>query len=266
MSHRFLPILLSLAFGCFASRPVAAAARAVDLPVVHMAWREPWGEPGAASAITRACGDTTLVDTLYLTLQAPKQHLPITGLSGTLLFEPMGGDTLDPYWHLERGDDDAGSLLVDFDFLERGAATSPWQAFVVGLVGYTRVGGRGRLDFSADVPNWRAKLLWPGTNYLCARVMLRHPARYAAGCARPMRVTWVGGRVRSTRAGSEELSFALAPLRSVTLNAPRGGFARRRLGLAMETWVPRLAPQSRLTLLQRDALLRDHAPGNPGSD
>jgi len=264
--RRSVPSLLLIVLGVLAARPAAAAPRPVEMPRSHLTWREPWGDPGAATTITRACSDTSTADTLYLTIEAPPHHLPFVGISGALLFEPMQGDTLDPYWHLEHGDDNSGSLLVDFDFLVRGGSTYPWQTLVTGMVGYTRSAGRGRLDFSADVPRERTLTLYPGQSYLCVRVALRHKARFASGCAKPVRITWVGGRIRSWRPGSESMAFALGPLRSVSANAPRGGVPRRRTGLAVETWVPQYAPPSRATLANRNALLRDPPPPAPGSE
>ncbi len=213
-----------------------------------MSWRAPWGDPRATQAIAAVCSDTTGADTLYLTIRSPRNVLPLMGMTGTLLFEPQRGDTLGQFWNLDRAGANAGNLTVDFDLLSSDICSSPWKVLVGGRVGYTHAGGRGRLDLSADVPFAHVYNLYPNECYFFGRVTLRRARAYLAGCNLPMRISWIGGRVRSSRKGSESLVFGIGPERTVTWNAPRQGIGTRRTRLAMETWVPRHAPPSRGSL------------------
>src|SRR5690349_9702526 len=75
----------------------------MPVPAIHLSWNAPWKEPGASTNRRPNCSDyTTDTDTLYLTFQTPRRVVPLLGVSAVLLFEPVAGDTLGPYWDLER--------------------------------------------------------------------------------------------------------------------------------------------------------------------
>jgi hypothetical protein len=222
----------------------AMKARPIVPPDANLSWNAPWGEPRAVSAITVDCADTSDADTLYMTLRSDRSVVPLLGVTATLLFEPQGGDSLGSFWDLERGGVNNGSLLIDFDLVASENCSTPWKTLVAGRVGYSRVGGRGRLDVSADVPRTAVFNMNTGNCYILGRITLRRLRGKLAGCRQPMRVSWIGGIIRSTRPGSESLALVPGPGRSVTQNAPRSGIACRRTRLAVETWTPRLAPPS----------------------
>ena len=244
--------LSSLLLGVVLASGVATAqthpSSAILRPELFMSWRAPWGDPRATQTIVADCADTTGADTLYLTIRSPRNVLPLLAMTGTLLFEPQRGDTLGEFWNLERSGANAGHLAVDFDLLSSDLCSSPWKVLVGGSVGYTRAGGRGRLDMTADVPFAHVYNLHPNECYFFGRVTLHRARGYLAGCGQPMRISWIGGRVRSSRRGSESLAFGIGPNRTVTWNAQRQGLGTRRTRLAMETWVPRHAPPSRGSL------------------
>jgi hypothetical protein len=250
----------ALAFGT--GRAAEAPSKHAAAPRVQLSWNAPWGEPRATDALATDCRDTTRSDTLYLTFVAPRNILPLTGLSAVLLFEPEGGDTLGRFWEFERGARNAGNLSVDFEPLASETCDRPWRAAITGSVGYTRAGGRGRLDLSADVPDELAKNLIPNLCYMGARVVIRHRLSMLPGCSQPVRITWVGGWFRSTRPGGRDIALAMGQDRTVTWNARRGGVSRRRTDLAVETWVPVFAPWSTAALVERaEFLSRVPRPG-----
>ena len=244
-------IALLAGCGLLVTVPVASEPRPDDPPPVHIAWHAPWGSPQATQNLVAECGDTTLVDTLFLTFECPKKYIQrVRGISGALLFEPQAGDTLGAFWFNERGGTNAGNLLVDFDLINTDDAQTPWRAYVAGRVGYAHEAGRGRLDLSADVPVAKVLNLFPGMTYYFARVTIHRKRCDLAGCLAPMRITWAGGRFRWNRPGSKDASFGIGPGQSVTWNAPRSSLACRRTRLAIETWVPPFAPPSRAVLAQ----------------
>src|SRR5438552_10800329 len=75
----------------------------IPVPRIHLSWNAPWNEQGAAKNLTPSCSDTTRIDTLYVTFETPPRVMPLSGIAGVLLFEPVAGDTLGPYWDFERG-------------------------------------------------------------------------------------------------------------------------------------------------------------------
>lgn len=241
---RFSFLLLGITLASSAAASAPPPVRRIQQPELFLSWNAPWGEPRASRAIVADCSDTTGEDTLYLTLRSPRNVLPLLGMTGTLLFEPQRGDTLGPFWNLDRTGANAGNLLVDFDLLSSESCSSPWKVLVGGRVGYSHVAGRGRLDITADVPFAHVYNLYPNECYFFGRVTLRRARASLAGCKQPMRISWIGGRVRSSRKGSESLVLGIGPERTVTWNAPLKGIGTRRTRLAMETWVPRHAPPS----------------------
>ena len=62
------------------------------------------------------------------------------------------------------------------------------------------------------------------------------------------------GRIRTTRLGLEDQIVASGPDQCVTWNAPSGGIVRHGTGLAVDAWVPRLAPPSRSALAPLQSL------------
>ncbi len=265
--RRFALLLISLG-GPWCASPGSAGEvprlKPIDAPRVHLTWNAPWGDSLASSSLTVDCADTSRVDLLFLTFESPRNILPLTGVSGTLLFEPEAGDTLGPFWFFERQDRNAGSLAVDFNLRNAAGCLSAWRGKVDAGVGYGRVGQRGRLDLSADVAAADAQNLNPNTCFMFARVVIRHNRSELDGCKRPMRITWVGGRFRSHRPGSEELTTVTGPGHSVTWNAPRSGVNVRRSGPAIVTWVPRFAPSSRAALQLR-AFATPPSPASSGN-
>ena len=224
------------------------APRRVPAPEVYLSWNAPFGETRAARNIVVDCADTTGSDTLYLALRSTRNVLPLLSLTGTLLFEPEAGTSPGSFWYLERGGANGGNLLVDFDLIGSEHCVSPWKTYVAGHVGYAHVGGRGRLDMTADVTLEKVFNLNPPDCYIFGRVTIRRQRGNLDGCRLPMRISWVGGKLRSSRPGSELLTFAQGPNQSVTWNAPRQGVACRRTRLAIETWVPYMAPPSRTAM------------------
>ena len=231
-----------------------AAPKPIAPPEGYLSWNAPAGEPLASRNLVPGGLDSTAADQLYLSIRVPRNIVPLVGLSGTLLFEPEDGDTLGAFWDFERGGANAGSLQIDFDKPGTAECTKPWNGLVTGHVGYSRAGGRGRLDLSADVTPERAHHLVPSGYYLFARVTVPRTRCALPGCHQPVRITWVGGNLRSSRPGSESIWFGRGPERSVTWNAPPRGMTTRNTRLAVETWVPRFAPPSRKSIQVLESL------------
>ena len=200
-----------------AAAPIAAVPPTppADIPLLYLTWHAPHGDPRARTALSVDCRDTTGVDTLYLTFETRRRGFRFTGMSGTLVFEPQAGDTLGPYWFRARGEANEAMTFVDFDLLLNSEyVDSPWERLVTGSVGFTHVGGRGRLDVSAHVTPKQAKNLFPRTRYAFARVKLLRARGRLAGCQQPMSIAWVGACAYSSL--GESMWVPPGPNRRVT--------------------------------------------------
>lgn len=213
-----------------------------DIPLLYLTWHAPYGDPRARTELSVDCRDMSGVDTLYLTFETRHRSMRFTGMSGTLVFEPQAGDTLGRYWFRARGEANEAMTFVDFDLLLNSAyVDSPWEQLVAGSVGFTHVGGRGRLDVSAHVAPKQAKNLFPGTRYVFSRVKLLRSRGGLPGCDQPMSIAWVGACAYSSL--GERMWVPPGPGRRVTLNANGDGVATRRYR-PVAAWLPRYAPPS----------------------
>jgi hypothetical protein len=220
----------------------------VPPPTVHLTWNAPYGSPRAKTRVSPACNDSTRLDTLWLTFETPVRGIHHTAVSGTVLFEPADGDTLGSFWAFERGGPNAGNILIDFDLLPDPdrSFVSPYSALVNGHVGYTRAGGRGRLDLTANGPGANGGITQPGAQYCFARIIIREQRTDLTGCERPIAVRWAGARFQTSMEG--DLRVTQTAGTTVCWNAARGGVARRRPAFVVETWVPKEAPPSRMVI------------------
>jgi len=227
--------------------PKHPVVRPMPPPRLHVTWNAPFGDPRARTNLDTNGADTSRVDTLFLSFESPPHNLPLLGLSGALLFEPQAGDTLGSFWAFERTGPNSGNLRVEFDHIWSEYCEMPWNTLVYGHVGYTRAGGRGRLDLSADIVDIGIKNLFPNRSFCFARIAIDHKrAGLLEGCGRPMSISWVG--VQFATYNNLVLRPLPGPGQRVTMNASKRGVASRHLIGLQQAWVPPSAPPSRASL------------------
>ena len=166
------------------------------------------------------CADTSRVDTLYVTFQVPQYTPALESLGVVVYFEPLGGDSLGPFWHFKRGWENQFNMLIDFEDRAGVEGELPWTAVGQGKVSYDHRSGRGRLELGFYVPKGAGKPLLPQTTYTGARIRIRHSRSDLAGCAQPvcveasdLELKFATGR--RTRAGPGDKRF-------VAWNSPEG--------------------------------------------
>ena len=223
---------------------VPPSVRPAPPPVIHLTWHEPYGSPRATTSNTSSCDDTTTLDTLWLTYECPERVIHAMTVSGSLLFEPQAGEPLGSFWFFERNAANSGNLFVDFNIAFPAPIKTPWSGLgpVLGPVGYTHEGGRGRLDMTALGPDGQAGVTDRGVLYAFARVIISSRHAELDGCRRAMVIRWAGARFITRFEG--DLRVPPGPGQVVTWNAPRGGTPRATARGPAAFWTPARAPQS----------------------
>jgi hypothetical protein len=163
-----------------------------DEAQLYLSWNAPWGARRAAQARTPACRDSTVEDTLYLSVVTGRTAERFTGFTAQLLFHASGNDTLGPWWHMEgRGGENAGSLRAEWATNPAFGWKQPFRVAGQGFVMLDRTPSAARLRMVYAVPYEGGAPVVADSIYALARVILRHrPDRALAGCAQPACVEW----------------------------------------------------------------------------
>jgi len=176
-------------------RPLAAALAALVLCVVpearaasearfHLSWNAPFGSPRAREALTVACGDSTLRDTLYVCFDPGPDSTLLIAAEADLRVWPARGDTLEHHWMFESRSNPA-SLRAQFNLEDVPGALPIWNPGGAG-----GVASRTREDGTHWKLGWAVRpmdgVVVPGGRiYAFARLLIPRP-RERAVCAHPL--------------------------------------------------------------------------------
>jgi hypothetical protein len=189
MKRLALPLLVAL--GSWAA-PALAGTETPEAARIFLSWHAPYGMPGASSNLNLAPGDTTREDTLYLTCDPGVEAPGLIATTCVLTIRAAAGDTLGPYWRFGRGTRDLRNVRVTFAADSASALLVPWKlgARGAGGVGYDYSSASGTLMVIGAVGSAWADSMRPGTRYVLARTLFRHPPAEVAGTGRPVCVEW----------------------------------------------------------------------------
>jgi len=204
------------------ARASAPAKHSVMLPAPHeprfyLSWNAPWGTPRATAAITAPCGDSTVVDTLYLSFDPGKDAPAFVGASATLSIEAAQGSELPERW--KRGTATASPVRVTFESDPDRGFLTPWSAQGAGAPHYDVVGDRGRLRLIYAIAPNTGPGAEGGKLSGFGRVLVRRSPAGADGCATPLCIEVTGGELAY---GYDEAHNVEAGERRVTINSPDG--------------------------------------------
>ena len=198
MTRRIAALLLLLTpLSSFAATPSPAPKRAAARPALpaapkpqlYLSWNAPYGTQRAAANIDAACGDTSRVDTLYLSFDPGKDAPDFRGLSANLYFHAEEGATLADHW--KKGSGINGSpLRVIFESDPEREFITLWTPQAAGAPFYDFVSGSGRLRIIYAISGGSGDGVKHGKVHGFARVLVRRPAEGASGCGVPMCVEW----------------------------------------------------------------------------
>jgi len=181
MSRPLLAVLLVLAAPAFAL---------ADEPRIYLSWGAPHGLPGASTSLTRTCGDTTRVDTLFLSFD-PGKDTTLVGATTTLWFRALSGDSLGPLWWSPGGLSAPRGMKFEFANTPVPGHPFPWESYGIGDFGYTRPGRTvGQVRFLFAVASTHPAHVQGGKIYGLARLLLQRPPASAPGCDQSVCVEW----------------------------------------------------------------------------
>jgi hypothetical protein len=175
-----------------AAAAAAARAHAADASpgAIYLSWRAPYGSRRAAATLPGSCRDTTVSDTLFLTVEPGKDSPTFAGFSGEIEFTPAAGETLGTYWHFERDGENASGLAMQFTPGPGFDEPAIFQSVGAGGVVYDHTPERGRLRFVYAVDFKTAAPVVAGQRYTIARIVLKQRRRGLTGCGAATCVRW----------------------------------------------------------------------------
>jgi len=167
--------------------PVASRAAETE---VYLSWGSPHGAPGARDTLVRACGDSTRVDTLYLSF-VPGEDFLLPAITNRVEFTAMNGDTLPGYWSFRSGSRGPGSCWGEFGVSSMAGCPFPFpEGYNLSGATFSRRDGKGFLRVGYAVSAKKPGTVRAGTHYCLARVLFQHGGKGSPGCDQPLRVTW----------------------------------------------------------------------------
>jgi hypothetical protein len=181
--HALILALLTLVAG-------AGRVMASEESRIFLSWHAPYGQPGATSDLTVACGDTMQEDTLYLCCDPGSDSKTFNGFEARLFFRAALGDTLGPYWSFGTGMKGLRNIRAVFQADSTDGLPSPWGAGGFGAINYDGSRGAGDLKMIFAVPPQMTGSTAFGKRYCFARLMFRRPPTRLARCHQPVCIEW----------------------------------------------------------------------------
>jgi len=215
-----MPEMLSPLLAVLALLLATPGAAQAEEPRVFLSWGAPHGRPGATGSLLQTCGDTTLVDTLHLTFDPGRSCSTFVGMTATLWFTALDGDSLGPLWQTRGGTSLPPGMTLEFASDSTNGDPFPWTGQAIGTGGYVKMVPKStRLRLIYAVPPAGGARVEGGRHYALARLLVRRPAAGAPGCDQPVCVGWVEGTM-AYRPGDEPVVSSGA--RFVGINAEGG--------------------------------------------
>jgi hypothetical protein len=171
----------------------ATSARAGEARI-FLSWGAANDLPGATSRLARTCGDTSRVDTLYLSFEPGRACSTFVGITANLWFSSMDGDSLGAEWQAGEARALPRGMKLEFGRDLASGYPFPWESPGIGDYGYLRpVKTAGQLRIIYAVSSRSVARVEGGKRYGFARLLVRRPAAGAPGCEQRVCVGWTEG-------------------------------------------------------------------------
>jgi len=205
-------------------------------PRLYMAWRAPYGMPRARTDLDLTCGDTSRVDTLYLSFETGRDLPGFFGMSAKLRFHPAEGDSLGPFWFFGREGANPGALQIQLDPDGTFPCSQPWVRPGLGAPGFEFHPWAAQLSFVYAVAVGAEAPVSGRTRYCFARVLFARNRCHLPGSRQPVCIEWAEAFYSG---GGRDLPIERGPARYVTVNSPDGSVCGpyRRL-VRPAAWTP----------------------------
>jgi hypothetical protein len=207
-------------------------------PQLFLAWHQPYGMPGATDTISFGVGDSTRVDTLYMSFEPGWDIRKFIGMWARLYFHPAPGDTLGTYWQYDYGYPNYRNVEIQFDPDGSFPCPQPWIRNGVGYPDFDFDSHGARLDlFYVNLNLASIVPVEAGVRYCYARVMFRQRRWDLPGSRQPICLEWTIARFSAGARG--DAVAQRGPARFVSINSPdRSVCASFRGAQAPASWVP----------------------------
>lgn len=206
-------------------------------PQLFMAWHAPYGMPGATDTISFGAGDSSRVDTLYLSFETGRDTRKFMGMFARLEFHPAFGDTLGTYWRYGSGSPNYRNLSIEFDPDGTFPCPQPWIR-----------NGAGFPDFEFDPDGASLTLYYVNLHlpsviavdgrvrYCFARVMFLQRQWDLPGARQPVCLEW---KLSHFSGGRNDAVARSGPQRCISMNSPDGSVcAPYRSNQRPASWAP----------------------------
>jgi hypothetical protein len=203
---------------------------------LYLAWGAPYGSPGARQNVNVSCGDTTRMDTLYLSIETGRDLPRLVGMYARLSIRPQPGGSLGPFWGLGEGGANRGGLLAQMDADDTFPCARPWLYPGMGGILYTFEPSHGEIVTVYAVVSEDGVPIAGRTRYCFARLLFRHRRCELEGSRQPVCVEWWEGGYTG---GGPDIPVRKGPGRFASVNSPGGSVCEswRRLG-RIGAWRP----------------------------
>lgn len=214
-------------------------------PQLYLAWKAPHGMPGARANLNLTCGDSTEVDTLYLTFETGRDLPGFYGVSAKLRLHPADGDSLGLFWSFGRDGANPGALKIQLDPDGTFPCSQPWVRPGLGAPFFEFHPWVGELSFVYAVPLGQAAPISGRTRYCLARVLLDQRRCHLPGVRQPVCIEWAEAFYSG---GGRDIPIKHGSARFVTLNSPDGSVCEPYFRVTKPIiWTPyRLGPEGKL--------------------
>jgi hypothetical protein len=156
----------------------------------YLSWRAPYGLPRAMDTAAPSCGDSTRIDTLWVSFEVSRSESTFLALAGELTITAEPGDTLSAFWQMGRGGANHGGLYGTFGPQEGFPGENPWATTGVGAVDYERTSSIAYFRFVYAVSATQGGPVLAGHRYTAGCLMVRGMATDPAGCQQPVCIDW----------------------------------------------------------------------------
>ncbi len=188
-------------------------------PRLYMAWKAPHGMPGARTNLDLACGDTSRVDTLYLSFETGRDLPGFFGVSARLRFHPAEGDSLGVFWSFGSDGANPGALQIQLDPDGTFPCSQPWVRPGVGIPMFEFHPWAAQLDFVYAMIRGQEAPVSGRTRYCFARILLKRNRCALPGSRQPVCIEWAEAFYSG---GGRDLPIERGLARYVTVNSPDG--------------------------------------------
>ncbi|HTR97841.1 MAG TPA: hypothetical protein VMH61_08065 [Candidatus Acidoferrales bacterium] len=165
-----------------------------DSARLYLSWNRPWGMRGASATHMPNCGRPDAADTLYLCFLPGRTCVGFCSFSAQLYFRAAPGDTLGPYWQMEKGGGNHGELTIDCGPDETFPQRQPWPTAGMMVAHMDRTPASAHLILGYAVAYNVARPVAPDSVYTLARVILHHH-HDLRGCRQPVAVEWASAQL-----------------------------------------------------------------------